>query len=50
VVAGLTSYSVLFFLSALLAVAGLITTNRRFLEPRSRVPTLLPVGQPGGPA
>jgi MFS family permease len=49
VVAGLTSYSVLFFLSALLAVAGLITTNRRFDEPRSRVPALLPVGQPGGP-
>jgi MFS family permease len=49
VVAGITSYSVLFFISALLALAGLITTNRRFEEPRSRVPPLLPAGQPGGP-
>ncbi|MEA2518845.1 MAG: hypothetical protein QOF49_925, partial [Chloroflexota bacterium] len=50
VIAGIWSYSALFFISALLAVAGLIATNRRFEEPRSRVPPLLPAGQPGGPA
>jgi MFS family permease len=49
-IAGIWSYGVLFFISALLAVAGLIATNRRFEEPRSRVPPLLPAGQPGGPA
>lgn len=50
VLASVTSYSVLFFISALLALAGLVTTHRRFEEPRRHVPVLLPAGQPGGHA
>lgn len=49
-IAGSSSYAVLFGVSAALAIAGLITTNRRFDEPRRQGGApLATLGLPGGP-